>query len=182
MQLRTKHLKCYNGERRKEANNKESTDAPEVREDDDAHLSMMHDGTGDDVAGGGGGEGSGGGEGCSGEDDGEDNEEEEEEDFLDDILRHVEQELLLKGLNNLETVQKARKERLYPEKKGCQKRWLLLCFVLDIRILKAKYGWSDRSFNDLLTLLAVVLPKPNFVPTNTYQAKKLISPLIMGVE
>jgi hypothetical protein len=27
-----------------------------------------------------------------------------------------------------------------------------------------------------------VLPKPNFVPTNTYQAKKLINPLTMGVE
>jgi hypothetical protein len=33
-----------------------------------------------------------------------------------------------------------------------------------------------------LTLLAVVLPKPNFVPTNTYRARKLISPLTMGVE
>jgi hypothetical protein len=54
--------------------------------------------------------------------------------------------------------------------------------VLDILILKAKYGWSDRSFNDLLTLLVVVLPKPNFVPTNIYQAKKLISALTMGVE
>ena len=62
------------------------------------------------------------------------------------------------------------------------KRWSLLYFVLDMVILKAKYGWSDRSFNDLLTLLAVVLPKPNFVPTNTYQAKKLINPLTMGVE
>jgi TATA-binding protein-associated factor Taf7 len=91
---------------------------------------MMHDGTGDDVAGGGGGEGSDGGEGCSGEDDGEDNEEEEEEDFLDDILRHVEQELLSKGLNNLEMVQKARKERLYPEEKGSHKRWSLLRFML----------------------------------------------------
>jgi hypothetical protein len=50
---------------------------------------MMHDGTGDDAVG------SAGGEGCGGEDDGEDNEEEEEEeDFLDDMLRHVEQELL----------------------------------------------------------------------------------------
>ena len=58
----------------------------------------------------------------------------------------------------------------------------MLRFVLDILILKAKYAWSDRSFNDLLTLLAVVLPKPNFVPINTYQAKKLISPLTMGVE
>jgi len=55
-------------------------------------------------------------------------------------------------------------------------------FLLDLLISKAKYGWSDRSFNDLLTLWAVVLSKPNFVPTNTYQAKKLISPLTMGVE
>jgi len=74
------------------------------------------------------------------------------------------------------------KERLYPEEQGCEKRWSLLCFLLDILILKAKYAWSDRSFNDLLTLWAVVLPKPNFVPTNTYQAKKLISPPTMGVE
>ena len=27
-----------------------------------------------------------------------------------------------------------------------------------------------------------MFPKPNFVPTNTYQAKKFISPLTMGVE
>ena len=73
-------------------------------------------------------------------------------------------------------------ECLYPEQKGCEKRWSLLRFVLDILILKAKYGWSDISFNDLLTLLADMLPKPNFVPTNTYQAKKHISPLTMGVE
>ena len=82
----------------------------------------------------------------------------------------------------METVRKAREERLYLEQKGCEKRWLLLRFVLDILILKAKYGWSNRSFNDLLTFLAGVLPKPNFVPANTYQAKKLISPLTMGVE
>ena len=165
-----------------QADNMEGTNPPEVREDDDAHRVMMHDGPGDDAAGGGDGEGCGSGEGCGGEDDGEDNEEDEEEDFLDDMLRHVEQELLLKGLDNLETVWKAREERLYLEEKGCEKRWSLLRFVQDILILKSKYGWSDRSFNDLLTLLAVVLPKPNFVPTNTYQAKKLISPLTMGVE
>ena len=172
----------HHGGRRIEVGNKEAMDAQEVREDDDAHRVMMHDGPGDDAAGGGGGEGSGGGECCGGEDDGEDNEEDEEEDFLDDMLRHVEQELLLKGLDNLEMVRKARKEHLYQEEKGCEKRWSLLCFVLDILILKAKYGWSDRSFNDLLTLLATVLPKANFVSTNTYQAKKLISPLTMGVE
>jgi hypothetical protein len=82
----------------------------------------------------------------------------------------------------LEKVRKVRKERLYLEERGYEKRWSLLRFVLDILILKYKYGWSDRSFNDLLTLLAVVLPKPNVVPTNMYQTKKLISPLTTGVE
>ena len=63
-----------------------------------------------------------------------------------------------------------------------RKRWWLLRFMLDIMILKTKYGWSDTSFNNLLTLLAVVLPKPNSMPANINQEKKLISPLTMGVE
>ena len=54
------------------------------------HLVMIHDGTRDDVVGGGGGKGYASGEGCDGEDDGEHNEEAEEEDFLDDMLRQVE--------------------------------------------------------------------------------------------
>ena len=58
----------------------------------------------------------------------------------------------------------------------------MLCFVLELLILKAKYGWSDCSFNDLLRLLSWVLPQPNSVLTNTCQAKKVISPLTMGVE
>ena len=60
--------------------------------------------------------------------------------------------------------------------------WTLLYFVLELIILKAKYSWSDCSFNDLLGLLSWVLPQPNLVPTNTYHAKKVISPLSMGVE
>jgi len=31
-------------------------------------------------------------------------------------------------------------------------------------------------------MLAWLLPKPNKVPANTYRAKKLVSPFIMGVE
>jgi hypothetical protein len=54
--------------------------------------------------------------------------------------------------------------------------------VLELLILKAKYGWSDCSFNDLLRLLSWLLPKPNSVLANTYQANKVISPLTMGVE
>ena len=66
-------------ERRTWASNQEVI-APKVREDDDVHLVMMHDGTGDGIVEG------GGGEGCGGEDDGEDNEEEEQEDFLEDRI------------------------------------------------------------------------------------------------
>jgi hypothetical protein len=54
--------------------------------------------------------------------------------------------------------------------------------MLKLLILKAKYNWSDCSFDDLLHLLSSVLPLPNLVPSNTYHAKKVISPLTMGVE
>jgi hypothetical protein len=71
---------------------------------------------------------------------------------------------------------------VYGVEKGCPIHWTLLHFVLELLILKAKYGWSDCSFDDLLHLLSSVLPLPNLVPSNTYHAKKVISPLTMGVE
>ena len=71
---------------------------------------------------------------------------------------------------------------MYCVEKGCLKHYTVLRFVLELLILKAKYGWLDCSFNDLLRLLSWVLPQPNSVPTNTYQAKKVTSPLTMGVE
>ena len=77
-------------------------------------------------------------------------------------------------------VTKASKETVYSVEKGCSTHWTLLHFVLELLILKATYGWSDYSFNDLLCLMPWVLPQPNLVPANTYQAKKVISPLTMG--
>jgi hypothetical protein len=79
-------------------------------------------------------------------------------------------------------VKTASKETVYGVEKGCPTQWTLLHFVLELLILKAKYGWSDCNFNDLLHLLSLVLPQPNLVPANTYYAKKVISPLTMGVE
>ena len=100
-----------------------------------------------------------------------------DEDDLEDMIRALGPEILLKspkGLENLERVTKASKETVYGVEKGCQTHWTLLRFVLELLILKAKYGWSDCSFNDLLCLLSWVLPQPNSVPANTYQAKKVI--------
>uniref|UniRef100_K3YDD8 Uncharacterized protein n=1 Tax=Setaria italica TaxID=4555 RepID=K3YDD8_SETIT len=94
---------------------------------------------------------------------------------MEDMLHHIETEVLLgsaKGLENFETL-KAAKDRLY---EGCGKEWIVLWFVLHLLILKAKFGWSDNSFNDLLTLLGNLLSKPNFVSKNTYEAKKNINP------
>jgi hypothetical protein len=71
---------------------------------------------------------------------------------------------------------------VYDVEKGCPTHWTLFYFVFELLILKAKYGWSDCSFNDLLRLLSWLLPQPNSVPANTYQAKKVISLLTMGVE
>jgi len=101
---------------------------------------------------------------------------------MEDMLRHIEPEVLLgtaKGLENFETLKKAAKDHMY---EGCGKEWIVLRFVLHLLILKAKFGWSDNSFNDLLTLLGKLLPKPNFVPKNTYEAKKIINPLKMCVQ
>jgi hypothetical protein len=47
---------------------------------------------------------------------------------------------------------------LYAVEKGCRAQWTVLCFVLELLILKAKYGWSDCSYNDLLHLFSWFLP------------------------
>jgi uncharacterized Zn finger protein (UPF0148 family) len=86
---------------------------------------------------------------------------------------------LLKGM---EALQKAAEEPLYDESKGCTKEFSTLRSVLTFLTIKARYGWSDASFNEFLRVLGDLLPKDNKVPANTYYAKKLTSPLTMGVE
>jgi hypothetical protein len=101
---------------------------------------------------------------------------------MEEMLRHIEPEVLLgsaKVLENFETLKKAVKDRMY---EGCGKEWTVLRFMLHLLIVKAKFGWSDNSFNELLTLLANILPKPNLVPRNTYEAKKIINSLKMRVQ
>ncbi|WVZ77107.1 hypothetical protein U9M48_025008, partial [Paspalum notatum var. saurae] len=90
--------------------------------------------------------------------------------------------VLQKGTENLKTVNNAAKKSVYEKSKGCPTHWSLLRFILELLILKAKYRWSDSSFNDLLKLLSWLLPKPNFILANTYQTKKVVSPLTLGVE
>jgi hypothetical protein len=87
-----------------------------------------------------------------------------------------------KGLANFETVKKSTQKNIFERSKGYPKYWTVLRLILELLTIKAKHSWSDGSFNDLLHILAWMLSKPNKVPANTYRAKKLVSPFIMGVE
>jgi hypothetical protein len=78
-----------------------------------------------------------------------------------------------RGLENLEMVTKASKKTVYDAEKGCPTYFTLLRFVLELLILKAKYGWSGCSFDDLLCLMSRLLPRLNTVPTNTYKRRRL---------
>ena len=65
-----------------------------------------------------------------------------DKDDLEDMIRALGPEILLKspkGLENLERVTKASKETVYGVEKGCPTHWTLLHFVLELLILKAKY-------------------------------------------
>ncbi|CAH9117052.1 unnamed protein product, partial [Cuscuta epithymum] len=55
-----------------------------------------------------------------------------------------------------------------------------LSAVLKLFHLKAKYGWSNVSFTELLALLGEMLPKGNTLPDTTYKAKRILCP--MGTE
>jgi hypothetical protein len=58
----------------------------------------------------------------------------------------------------------------------------MLWMMLELLKLKTSSRWSDTSFSALLELLSKVLSKLNGLPSSTYQAKKIICPLTLGIE
>jgi hypothetical protein len=66
---------------------------------------------------------------------------------------------------------KALRDLLYEECKGFDKEHTVLWMTLELMKLKA-----------LLKLLTKVLPKPNGLPSSTYQAKKIICSMTLGIE
>ncbi len=104
---------------------------------------------------------------------------------LDEILRHAAplvQEQARGGLDNLDGLKRASEELLYDKTMGCDDKFTLLHSVLELLKMKARNGWSDKSFTDLLVPLRDMLPKANKLPCNTYQAKNLIAPLALDVQ
>ena len=84
-----------------------------------------------------------------------------------------------KWLENFKEMKQAAIDPLY---EGCPKHLTVLRFNLQMLMLKARHGWSDTSFNDLLERLADSYPEGNKVPANTYRAKKMIRPVAMTLK
>ena len=55
-----------------------------------------------------------------------------------------------------------------------------LSAVLGLVNLKARFGWSDKSFTELLVLLKNMLPNDNMLLKSHYEAKKILCPV--GIE
>ena len=54
-----------------------------------------------------------------------------------------------------------------------------LSTVFSLVNLKARFGWSDKSFTKLLVLLKNILPQDNRLMKNHYEAKKILCPVGM---
>ena len=52
-----------------------------------------------------------------------------------------------------------------------------LSAVLGLVNLKARFGWRDKNFTELLVLLKTMLPKDNMLPKSHYEAKKILCPV-----
>ena len=64
---------------------------------------------------------------------------------------------------------------LYP---GCI-GFTRLLVVLALVNFKARFGWSDKSFIELLVLLKRLLPEDSMLPKSQYEAKKILCPVGM---
>jgi hypothetical protein len=106
----------------------------------------------------------------------------EDAEFLEAMLRHHAEDPSIFFIKDMEALMKAAEEPLYDESKGCTKEFTTLWSVLKLLVCKARYGLSDAGFDAFLSIIADMLPKENKVPANTYYAKKLIIPLMIGVE
>jgi hypothetical protein len=105
---------------------------------------------------------------------------------VEELMRNVAPDVLLqrrnKGFNNFKMLDKSSRDLLYEKCKGCDKEHTVLWMMLELMKLKATSGWFDTSFSPLLELLTKVLPKPNNLPSSTYQAKKIICLLTLGIK
>jgi hypothetical protein len=87
-----------------------------------------------------------------------------------------------KWLENFREMKQAVIDPLYKDGGKCPKHWTALHFNLQLLMLKARHGWTDTSFNNLLRILSDTYLEGNKVPANTYRVKKLIRPVALKLK
>jgi len=124
-----------------------------------------------------------GGDGGGGGDDGDVVKEPVDMEIFENLVNRMDQDDILFGnpkwLENFREMKQAAIDPLY---KDCPKHLTVLRFNLKMLMMKARHGWSDTSFNELLETLADNFPEGNKVPANTYRAKKMIRPVAMKLK
>jgi hypothetical protein len=92
-------------------------------------------------------------------------------DALGDAIRDAQQECESeKEKVKFERMLEDHRKLLYPTAEEGQKK---LGTTLELLQWKAKNSVSDKAFRNLLNLIKKMLPKPNELPTTTYEAKRL---------
>ena len=87
-------------------------------------------------------------------------------DRLEEMIRDLGQESFLQAYVPMyDTLQSNSKKALYP---GCKKSLTILLVVLSLVNVKARYGWSDKSFTSLLQVVQDMLPEENTFPKSYY--------------
>ncbi|TYK29690.1 uncharacterized protein E5676_scaffold64G00410 [Cucumis melo var. makuwa] len=75
--------------------------------------------------------------------------------------------------NTFDTMFDDAKKPLYPR---C-KKFTKLSALVRLYKLKVRYGWSNTSFSELLSIISDLLPDNNEIPTSLYEAKKTLGAL-----
>ena len=97
-------------------------------------------------------------------------------DRLEDMIRDFGQEFFHQAYAPLyDTLESDSKKPLYP---GCKKSLALLSPVLSLVNVKAKYGWSNKSFTSLLKVVQGMLLEEN-MSKSYYEVKKILCPMGM---
>ena len=90
---------------------------------------------------------------------------------MEDMIHDLDQEGFWKAhAPYYEKLQTDSQQSLYL---GCT-TFTRLSAVLTLVNLKAKFGWSDKSFTNLLVLLKTMFPKNSMLPKSHYEAKNII--------
>jgi hypothetical protein len=104
----------------------------------------------------------------------------EDNDALGDVIRDAQRDCESeKEKVKFDQMLEDHKKLLYPSAEDGQKN---LGTTLELLQWKAENGISDKAFGKLLKIQKKMLPKPNELPTTTYEAKKIICPLELQIK